>query len=93
MVVGNQKCEWKIRGRLKQCNKNCVGKFCALHNYRVKNVGLMFSCRRCGIATKSETRLCQTCGANTAQKKLIYINKKSKKKYKNVLIELQNKFL
>ena len=71
-------CAWiLIGGKTIQCQKNCRGKYCHIHNYRIKKGKTMpDGCLKCGKGTQSITNLCPQCGADAARHRLIYHSKK-----------------
>ena len=66
-----------------------MGEFCKLHSYRMRGGSILpKQCRKCGPATQSEPRLCTSCGATVAKINMTRSEKKARKFYKLVLVEL-----
>ena len=52
--------------------KNCVGPFCAQHNYQVKKgMNSRMLCRGCGIGVQADYRLCRACCGNALRPRLM----------------------
>ena len=85
------KCKWLILGEAKTCGRTCKGQYCAMHNYRQKNVQKApVPCRKCGRGVLCDYRLCYWCGGEKLRKKLAYKEKKARRDYEGVLYELVN---
>ena len=72
MAETNQ-CRWLMIGRIDSCGKNCVYKHCRQHRAQLRKITVEPKpCRKCGVGTQSESRLCKSCGANRVQHKRVY---------------------
>ncbi|MEW8688942.1 MAG: hypothetical protein AB2556_24245, partial [Candidatus Thiodiazotropha sp.] len=59
-------CSWLLLGTREECERNRVGKFCALHDALIaKGCKGTFPCKGCGVAVKTILALCDGCGAGT----------------------------
>ena len=86
-------CQWLKIGTTTLCNKNCYQQYCKIHNSQIrKGYTPPRPCRKCGVGTNSEPLLCRPCGNVVAQMRLVRIEKKARKYYPRVMIELLKHF-
>ena len=91
-MKANNVCHWLLLGSTQCCEKLGVYDYCQIHRMRLRKMGpdphSPYPCRRCGVGTQSETRLCKHCGAEKVKKQLIRIEEKVRRLYPNVMSEL-----
>ena len=87
---GTQNCSWLKVGTIGEtCGKRCMREFCKLHSYRMRGGSILPKpSRKCGRATQPEPQLCTSCGATMAKINMKTTEKKARKFYKRVLVEL-----
>ena len=73
------KCTWLTRRKFTNCNKNCVGEYCAIHNFKFKKGGRVYPCTGCGIGVSNVYKLCMKCGYVSVYKKDMYQKRKHEK--------------
>ena len=89
MAATNQ-CRWLMVGRTDPCGENCVYKHCMQHHAQLrKSTVEPKSCRKCGVRTQSESRLCKPFGANRVQHKLVYKERQARVIFTVVLNQLK----
>ena len=86
-----QKCQWTKIGTTMLCNKDCFYEYCKVHAFHIrKGYTAPRPCRSCGIGTNAETLLCRNCGNELAQMRIVAKEKRARKLFKRVLVELLN---
>ena len=63
------KCQWLKIGSTEKCEKNCLGKYCYIHNARLKISPGTKPCTHCGKGTKNKYMICQGCGYHSTYNK------------------------
>ena len=71
-----------------------MGEYCGWHNYQQKTVKKRpVSCNSCGKGVMCDYPLCMACGGSKLKHRLIYKQRKAKKNFELVLVELKHKQL
>ena len=83
-------CAWLKVNSLAICGKSCVYEYCGTHRQQLR-LGLKspVPCRYCGVGTGSATLLCRPCGAQRIAQKLIDTEKRARRDFTVVLVELK----
>ena len=83
-------CSWYMRGQKNFCPRRCVGKFCAQHNYQIKQgMKSAMPCRRCGKGVQVDYRLCRNCGGDSLRHVLKRKEIKAARNFSLVLEEIK----
>ena len=88
-------CQWLKIGFTEYCNRLGTDKYCHIHRRQLrKRVDYQPStpCRKCGVGTLSEPRLCLSCGAPRIRTALIYKEAAAKRLFKKVMKELSDRY-
>ena len=57
------KCEWLMSIRLGNCDKPCIGLYCAIHNQQNKLcINKTVPCKMCGRGVYNKLQICKPCG-------------------------------
>ena len=79
-----------MRGQKNFCPRRCVGKFCAQHNYQIKQgMKLAMPCHVCGKGVQVDYHLCRYCGGDSLRHVLKRKEIKAAKNYILVLEEIK----
>ena len=94
MVLSTFLSKWKL-AELKECRPSsldgdAMGNFCALHRGCIRDGRCIpGSCEKCGVGTKTESRLCTRCvGSRMNEYYIKRVEARSKKYYRSVMKEL-----
>ena len=88
MVCGTNQCGWLMRGRNVFSGKNCVGPFCAQHNYQVKKEMNSRIREFIPFGVQADYRLCRACCGNALRPRLMPKEQKAKRDYNLVTADL-----
>ncbi|KAK3798486.1 hypothetical protein RRG08_051468 [Elysia crispata] len=86
-------CPWLKVNSLEICGKNCVYEYCGTHRQQLR-MGRKspVPCKYCGVGTGSATLRCRSCGAHRISQKLIDTEKRARRDFADVLVELKFSF-
>ena len=88
-MKGTQSCTWLSIGTTTTCSRRCVYSCCKVHRAQLRRGAILpQACRRCGVGTQSEARLCERCGGSSLRRKLHRIEKRAHKRFRNVMCEI-----
>ena len=93
MRTCHKKCKWMTIGTTILCNKDSMYDYCRVHRFHMrKGHTAPRPCRGCGIGTNAETLLCRNCGNELAQSRIVAKEKRARKLFPGVMVELLKSF-
>ena len=88
MIRGENKCAWRYLKTVNTCERSCINELCSIHRAKHRNWSIIsVQCRKCEVGVQTESRLCRSHGSDKIQHRLVYREKQTKHKFKNVMTE------
>ena len=94
MDVNKSRCPWITLGKHKICNRGCYAEYCGNHMYQIRQgINPPKPCKECGRGVRCSYQLCLQCGGNKLRVRLYSKEKKARAQFKNVLNELETRWV